>query len=161
MTVFSRVLVTGGRHYGLEWHVRQVLEDRLAELGAITVVHGDNRSEDGADFFARRWALEAAAAGRPVRHDPQPADWLDPCRVTCERGHRRPGRDGSICPAQGNYRNQEKLVDRGARECHAFYQRGRAGKGGTGDCAARAAKAGIPVYPYEHGVPLPPALTLF
>jgi YspA, cpYpsA-related SLOG family len=151
----TRVLVTGGRHYGLEWHVRQVLDDCLARLGAIVVVHGDNRSEDGADFFARRWALDAIAAGKPVIHEPHPADWDAPCRPECNHGGRQAHGDGGrrdYCRAQGNYRNQEKLIDPGAGECHAFFQQGRLGQGGTGDCAERADNAGILVHRYEHGV---------
>jgi YspA, cpYpsA-related SLOG family len=150
--VYVRILITGSRHYQMEAHVRHVLDVELAWCGAITVVHGDNRSPDGADFFAARWAEEAAAAGRPVIPDPCPARWFDPCRPTCQPGHRRDshGQVETICPAQGNYRNQE-MVDLGAVRCHAFFQAGRVGLGGTGDCARRAAGAGIRVVLWEAG----------
>lgn len=142
-----RVGVTGGRHYGHRQHVRRVLEDALARYGAILVVHGDNESPDGADFFAREWAEEKKAAGFPVDHEPHPADWMAPCWAECYHQPRTPG---ECCPAQGNYRNQE-MVDLGAAEWHAFFQPGRVNKGGTGDCAGRAEAAGIRVHRYVDG----------
>ena len=119
----------------------------------LVVAHGGNPR--GADFLAGHWARRQRAAGRPVTEEARPADWGAPCRPECRPGHRRRrGRGPEYCPAAGNYRNQELLVDRGAGGCLAFFQAGAPNRG-TSDCVRRAVTAGIPVWPLGA---VPPAI---
>ena len=77
-----------------------------------------------------------------------PADWEALCRPECKPGHRRrKGRGPEYCPAAGNYRNQEGIIDPGLDELLAFYKRGAANIG-TSDCVRRAKRAGIKVEPF-------------
>ncbi len=125
-----RVIVTGNR----DWTIEAAIYMALAELPPVsTVVHG--ACETGADAIADRIA-------RAMGHVPElhPADW--------DR-YRRP-KGGN--PA-GVIRNAH-MVSLGADACYAFgdLQRMRRGKmrnTGTGDCVAKAKRAGIPVKHWE------------
>jgi len=115
-----RILVTGSR----EWDDWQRVSTALmgATLGTnwrkVTLVHGDCPS--GLDRIA-----DQLARSMDMTPEPHPADW---------------GKHGK---AAGPIRNQE-MVDAGADICLAFFSRRSLNKG-TGDCAGRAKRAGIPV----------------
>lgn len=120
-----RVIVTGNR----DWTDEGAILMALADLPLIsTVVHG--ACETGADAIADRIA-------RAMGHVPElhPADW---------NAHGN---------AAGPMRNSH-MVSLGADACYAFgdLQRMRRGKmrnTGTGDCVAKAKRAGIPVKHWE------------
>lgn len=137
-----RVLITGSREVtdDDEAAVEKALLDAVdSRPGPHTLVHGGAK---GADTIAARvayrlgWTVE--------RHR---ADWAAECRTECDHGGRRPNKygPGTMCPAQGNYRNA-KMVDLGADVCVAVFKRGAANKG-TSDCKSRAVSADIDVKP--------------
>lgn len=99
----------------------------------------------GADWLAVQAVLDM---GHEIRWEwkveSHAAAWEAPCRPECKPGHRRPWG----CPAAGNYRNQEGIIDPGLDELLAFYRRGAANTG-TADCVRRADRAGIPVRRFE------------
>jgi len=166
-----RIGVTGSREFAARDLIRDALiaaHDRARPHHGHVLVHGqcDPRHPDtgrmipwgtarrmswevqgrylGADWLADwcaitmlgqiRWTVE--------RH---PARWDAPCRPECRPGHRRSrGRGPEYCPAAGNYRNQEQVIDPGLDELLAFYRRGAANVG-TADCVRRATRAGIKV----------------
>lgn len=148
-----RVIVFGSRFYEVWQRVWGDLDSRLAEHGAVLVVHGDHyqHPNGGADWFARRWAERRRAEGWNVDHEPHPALWDDPCVhdgvVACprppRRSHRRQWvkRPGTYCVAAGLRRNQE-MADLGADEALGYPLRGAENRG-TMDMASRAGKAGI------------------
>ena len=120
-----RAIVTGNRTWTNEGAVREALR-ALPE--ASTVVHGG--CPTGADAIADRLA-------RSTGHVPEihPAEW---------HAHG---------PAAGPIRNQA-MVDLGADVCLAFgelqrMKRGKMRNTGTGDCVAKARRAGIPVKHWE------------
>jgi hypothetical protein len=136
----SRLLVTGSRSFADASVMTEALLSAIDDycLGLkVVVVHGNAR---GADRIAADAARQLGLL-EPEAHD---AEWDGPCRPTCQRGHRRPGRGGgTICPAAGNYRNQA-MVDLGADLVLAF-PLGQSMFTGTRDCMRRAVAAGIPV----------------
>ncbi len=158
MTV--RILGTGSRHYDnpgpvLVAHMTRELNAVALRFGPGTVlVHGRARGADR--LMAQVWQ----SFGLPTEE--HPADWEAPCREECDHGGRRksiiPGE--LICPMAGFYRNQ-RMVDLGAMECHAF----PLGKSrGTRDCVFRAQRAGIPTFehligPVDLAAPLVPQTT--
>ena len=117
-----RILITGSR----EWDNAELLSFELGlaiggsgrPLDQVVLVHG--ACPTGADAMADRIARDYGY--RTERH---PADW--------DRHDK----------AAGPIRNQE-MVDLGADICLAFFKDG-AGNRGTTNCAAEAARAGIPV----------------
>ncbi|WP_331723387.1 SLOG family protein [Streptomyces atratus] len=137
-----RILVTGSR----TWEDVEVLDDALRDTWhdathvfgpehPVVIVHGDCR--EGADFFARHWAV-----ANGVRQEKHPADWTGPCAPECPDDHRLNRANGqTACPTAGPRRN-EAMVQLGADILVAF-QRGNSR--GTADCIRRAAQAGIPV----------------
>lgn len=120
-----RILVTGSR----EWTDRAMIEEALISLTRglswhkVTVIHGGAR---GADLIA-----DQVAHDFDMQVEVHPADW---------EMHGK---------AAGPIRNQE-MVDAGADVCVAFFHPDAQNRG-TSDCAARAAKAGIPVKRYPEG----------
>lgn len=62
-----RVLVCGGRHYYDEQRVTSILNALHAAHPEMVVIEGGAM---GADWLARRWAIE-----RGVPHETYPADW--------------------------------------------------------------------------------------
>ncbi len=116
-----RVIVTGNR----DWTDEAAIFMALAGLPLIsTVVHG--ACETGADAIADDIA-------RAMGHVPElhPADW---------NAHGK---------AAGPIRNAH-MVSLGAEACFAFGALERNGKRtGTGDCVAKAKRAGIPVTHWE------------
>lgn len=116
-----RVIVTGNRDWTDEATILRV----FATLPPIsTIVHG--ACETGADAIADRIA-------RAMGHVPElhPADW---------NAHGN---------AAGPMRNAH-MVSLGADACYAFGALERNGKRtGTGDCVAKAKRAGIPVMHWE------------
>ncbi len=116
-----RVIVTGNRDWADEATILRV----LATLPLIsTIVHG--ACETGADAIADRIA-------RAMGHVPElhPADW------------------NSHGKAAGPMRNSH-MVSLGADACYAFGALERNGKRtGTGDCVAKAKRAGISVMHWE------------
>ncbi|MFE7462324.1 SLOG family protein [Nocardiopsis terrae] len=129
-----RVIATGGRKYANRTKVAQALGEVGRRFGPgehIVLVQGEG---SGADRLA---ADEARRLGWTV--ESFPAWWEAPCRDTCRPGHRRMVRGRSICPAEGNYRNQ-RIADSRADLCLAF-----PGGRGTADMVRRATAAGIPV----------------
>jgi len=135
-----RELVTGSRMYGDLATIRTVMIEAQADRppGRMTLVHGQcpprhphtkrpipwkvaerlSRIEQsylrGADWLAAWIAVDLGWVT-----EPHPADWEGPCRPTCQRGHRRGGRRGSICPAAGDYRNED-MVATGVLRCDGF-----------------------------------------
>jgi hypothetical protein len=115
-------------------------------LAAMRLPRLDQRALLGADWLAAWWAA-GRVAGVEWQISGHPADWQAPCRGECRPGHRRPGPGGAlICPAAGNYRNQDRIIDPGLDRLLAFYQPGEANTG-TRDCVRRASRAGIDVLP--------------
>jgi len=112
-----RVLVTGSRG----WTDEKTISDALREYagGYDVVVHGACQS--GAD-----WMAEQCAERLDMFTEPHPADW-------------------SLGRFAGPVRNSV-MVASGADVCLAFGPLERNGKRtGTGDCVAKARRAGIPV----------------
>lgn len=142
-----RALVTGSRDWSNPLAVYNALADACAvahEQGytRFIVVHGG--CPTGADKHANRWTrFPDAFPDMPVLEEAVPADWDAPCRTECKPGHRRQRNGSTYCPAAGNYRNQ-KMVDKGADLCLAFFQPGAANRG-TSDCVRRAKRAEIPL----------------
>jgi len=99
----------------------------------------------GADWLAV-WAALNMSDLLKWEIESHPADWEAPCRPECRPGHRRrQGRGPEYCPAAGNYRNQEGIIDPGLDELLAFLKIGAANTG-TSDCMRRAGKARILVH---------------
>lgn len=104
--------------------------------------HGD------APGFDKVAAREARELGMDI--DRCPADWRN-CCAQCRPGHRKTRPDGSdFCPTAGHRRNQ-RMVDKLPRPTLviACPVGGAQGSRGTFDCAARADRAGLPVYWFE------------
>jgi len=121
---FTRILVTGGRHYRDRQHVYEVLDGLYARFGPLLVVHGGAR---GADTLADDWVTSRKARGLAVDREVHEARWYDPCRQSCRPGHRKArGHASSYCPAAGEYRNHE-MGDLGARGFVAFPDPGSVG----------------------------------
>jgi hypothetical protein len=125
-----RLLVTGSRDWSDLAMLRSALDEVLDEVDRagkrLVVVHGD--CPDGADNQARRWATEQRAAGRPVDHDPHPANW------------------NTYGLVAGFVRNIS-MVKAGADRCLAFFAPG-AGNKGTTDCVKQASAHQIKVVRY-------------
>ncbi len=111
MTEF-RLIVCGSREYSDRLSLRTAMTsifDSLPTDTVLVVVTGGEENPDystNADKIAQEWAAEMKSDGLPVRSDPWPAGWEDPCRPECELGHRQVVRGRSICPAAGPYRNK-------------------------------------------------------
>ena len=162
-----RELVTGSRMYGDLGAIHAVMIEAQAgrRPGQMTLVHGacpprhphtkrpipwtvakrlprlEQSCLRGADWLA---AWLAAQLGWVV--EPHPAGWEAACRATCQPGHRRGGRHGSICPAAGDYRNDD-MVALGAARCDGFllpcrdpacHRAEPHGTHGSSDCLDRA-----------------------
>lgn len=113
-----RLIVCGSREYSDRLSLCTALNsvfDSLPTDTVLVVVTGGEENPDystNADRIAQEWAAEMEEDGLPVRSDPWPARWEDPCRPECEPGHRQVVRGRSICPAAGPYRNKG-MCDRG------------------------------------------------
>jgi hypothetical protein len=135
----ARVLVTGSRKGTSRDDVRRRLDEVRAELPPQTlmvVVHGD---AEGADRYAKEWALEHPEG---VLEEPHPVTGAD------YDAH------GAIAPILRNV----EMVRLGADVCLAFVARcgcrKRAtphGTHGSVHCATAAGDAGIPVRPFRQG----------
>jgi YspA, cpYpsA-related SLOG family len=142
-----RLIVTGSREYDDRLTLRATLNkilDSLQPDATLVVVHGGDENPDystSADKIAGEWALEAGEQGLPVRQEAHPAGWEDPCRASCQAGHRQDWRGRSICPAAGPYRNEE-MVSAGANAGLGAIRVG-AKSTGTKDCLARMMRHGI------------------
>lgn len=136
-----RLLVTGSRKFADVAMARAALFRLQPADIPLLVVHGD--ADRGFDLIAKRWALERKDQGEDVDEEAHPANWEGPCRETCKPGHRRKVRGRLICPAAGDYRNQE-MADAGARQALAALRSGAANKG-TRDCIRRIRTARIPL----------------
>lgn len=117
-----RLIVCGSREFGDRLALRVALNQVFDQIPAdvtLTVVTGgeeDPSESTSADRIAQEWADELKAQGLPVRREDHPARWEDPCRNTCEPGHRVMSRGRLICPAAGPYRSEEMCAlgaDRG------------------------------------------------
>jgi hypothetical protein len=107
-----RVLITGSRIWSEKATLRGALMEclRSAEDG-LTVVHG--AASKGADAMAAAWVEHWERKGAPVRAEPHPASWGDPCRADCHRNHRH-------CQAK---------LGRGVADDHAHVCGGKGGHG--------------------------------
>jgi hypothetical protein len=142
-----RLIVCGSREYSDPLSLRTALNlifDSLPAGVVLVVMHGGEENPDlsgNADRIAQEWAIELESDGLPVRQEPWPAGWEDPCRESCEPGHRQMVRGRSVCPAAGPYRN-EAMCERGADWGLVALKVGTKSTG-TKDCARRMLAHGI------------------
>jgi len=125
-----RVIVTGGRDFGLRKSERELIETTLMELylqnGDLLIVHGDAK---GTDTVAKEWGKREG-----LQVEAHKARWHD---MSAPGAYRVPGTAHNA--NAGKDRNQ-KMADAGADLCLAF-----PGGNGTADMVRRASRAGIRV----------------
>lgn len=151
MPVGNVLLVTGSRRWTARAPIREAFEAVLVRWGlpasAVTVRHGGQGKRDrdtgevlsGFDLLAGEVAEELG-----MQVDQQKADWHGPCRAECGHGPRKVAYGRDYCQMAGFYRNRDRLIAPGARECLGF----PLGKSpGTRDCMRSAEAAGIPTRP--------------
>lgn len=124
------VVITGGRKFHDEDRVYQ----ELAEYDTKTTLirHG---GAPGADQLAAWVAGEMGFEVKEVR-----ADWDGPCSHDCHHGPRRKREDGTTYCQMAGYRRNQRMLDMGADEVHAF-----PGENGTRDTITRALNMNIKV----------------
>lgn len=123
------VVITGGRKN----FDRAIVQKDLSTYDPATTIlrHGGAPGYDSvAAHVAEDLGIEVEPAVRP--------DWNGPCAPDCDPGHRRKGSNGKTwCPSAAFRRNQ-KMLDMGCDELHAF-----PGANGTTDTVHRARAMGI------------------
>ena len=121
-----RVLVTGSRTWDDKDFIWNVLDVALAELGAVTIVHG--ACPKGADAIAQGWVRHQLVNGGHVRAERHAANW-------------------SAYGKAAGFRRNAEMVALGADLALAFIRDGS--KGATG-CADLAERAGIETRRFEY-----------
>lgn len=144
-----RLIVSGSREYsdalGLRTALNEIFDSLHRDVPGLVVVHGGHPNPDystNADRIAQEWAIELEQEGLPVRQEPHPAGWTDPCRPECDHGPRHTWRGESVCPAAGPYRNEEMCAAGAAGGLIALKVGTRST--GTRDCLRRMIRHGIP-----------------
>lgn len=166
------IVLTGSRLWIDAWTIRDTLDQIVtravtAGVPELTIRHGacypfekwnqqlrrKARPHRSADYFVHLWIRRFAGDyPLPIREQERPAKWEDPCRSSClQRYHRnapvnhRVIRGGRlICPAAGNYRNRDMILeDPRPHFGIAFHQDN---SNGTADCIKTARELSVPMY---------------
>lgn len=174
------VLFTGSRLWVDAWTIKNVLDDIvlrawLAEVPELTFRHGacypfpkwnrearrKVRPNRSADYLVHLWIRRFGAdQAVPLVEQECPADWEAPCRPSCNHGfhngtrvnHRIERAGRMTCPAAGNYRNREMVLENpNPHFVVAFHQDN---SNGTRDCMTTARELSVPVYPISPKVTL-------
>ena len=169
------IVFTGSRAWIDQWTIKGTLDEIVARAGTagvpeLTFRHGAcypfprwnrelrrmTRPHRSADYFVHLW-IELFGPTQPIRIHEQEraADWEAPCRAACHQRRRRNAvvnhrilRAGRlICPAAGNYRNREMVLeDPTPLFGIAFHQDN---SNGTTDCIKQARELSVPMYEIE------------
>jgi hypothetical protein len=163
---------TGSRLWVDAWTIKTVLDDiagRAARAGVpeLTFRHGacypyptwnrrlgrKVRPNRSADYLIHLWILRFGAdQPLPIVEQERPADWEAPCRPSCNQGfhngtrvnHRVESAGRMICPAAGNYRNREMVLEKPAPLFVVAFQQDNTN--GTRNCITTARELSIPVH---------------